>query len=520
MGSPIYRLYLDEDANLIEKVRLVAEVKFTEEKRESPPSFMSFEDSPYSIFAENLNSISITHKVIQVITGSMWEAEEKLKEFYSSYEKRKLKDFKHKLTSFQKESIPPPSISQSQINEVFCFLAQNNINYIHRPIINILLKALAQARSAQLIEKDKIIILSSKSKVFSKINDVIDKKNKENAAQNLSRFAKASIRILPSGLASITIPGSEIAFGGTKIVKRELMIRPDGSLELSRRYKLKKDQRNTSTYKIFEKNIIQSTTINADKVIYPKVVYYTPKKKIEYLAKDCLMDSFALLKSYAIEDYSKDMQRLHSMSIEDQTKTLLDIMLGTSIAVWQLHSQQLLHNDIKPENILISYESGRFSPWLCDLDFVCKESEGAGPMRKCGSELYVRREAKTKNIQSDLYALAKTFHMEMIDGKKQLSFEYPFERLQKQAKTQGNKKLSEKLRYLKEAIQHLSSDMQGNSIDKKNNSIKSLDNVILILTNLKNKFLDDTITANTFSNLKLQLLFAKQQKKHKRSQSL
>lgn len=506
---------LDKEARWIKKVTIVAEASFTE-KILSKNSYL-FAETEFGLSLKSENSYAtrnVTHRVIQVISGSVEESTKELEDFLSLYKKKNLPKFQEQINKFIVDATPPSPFPLELKERVICYLRECNIFYFEDKILHTILTIFTQAIKAHEEDRKRIVCISSKSAAFAEINSQIDTYNElGKSLPDNEKAARTSIRILPDGLASITLPGLDVIKGGTKIIKRELVINPDGSVKLMRRYKIQKELRKQAVYDIFTKNIYETLHINTDRIVSPLVVYHNTKNHIEYLARDCDMDVFALLKSYTIKSNNNYLKQFHSLPIEYQSAELLRIMTSSAIALRYLHNIEIIHNDIKPENFLLSYANKKFHVSLCDLDFACNKHLGGGAARYLGTPLYMKQGSPARTIYSDIHALGKTFFLDSKSSKKNVCYVYALEKLKRKQINELGEKKAWKIQRVTEEVKHLSERMQTTS------ELMHLDTVILELSRLRAALLPSPPTLRMPENLTVMKMQKRNAKTHKRSHS-
>lgn len=67
-----------------------------------------------------------------------------------------------------------------------------------------------------------------------------------------------------------------------------------------------------------------------------------------------------------LEDFGRDLR--HLITQGDYQRNPQVVMEGIVLAVEALHAHNIMHGDIKPQNILYVYPDGKFTAKLCDLD--------------------------------------------------------------------------------------------------------------------------------------------------------
>lgn len=476
---------LDSNLQLIEKIHMLAEVSFKEKINKEEPTFIYPNEGFTPIFENKVSCKQIQHRILQRISGSKEETDALLKEFIFSHEKKNLPFFSHKILNFSFETSPPPKINEDLRTKALDLLHKNEIYDLGPVTVKNLLLAYEQAMKIHRQNQDSIVTISSKSEAFHSLNECIDKQNKLLLnSSSCHQLAKASIRILPNSCGFITIPGAKKSHGGTKSITLDMSINPDGNLSLVRRYKIQKAFRKNPVYHLLERNIIQSGRISSRRVLSPEVVYKTSKKRIEYVAKNCAMDGFEFLNSLALSEPHRQLNRFHDLSIKEKTEFLVNIMIKVALSVRDLHNSNYLHNDIKPENILLNFDNDSCDVMLSDLDFICTIDEGKGPLCFYGTSLYVKKGIPQKDIHTDLYALAKTFWYDNSKTNNTVSFVYVLTLFEKHASEKKDEELAIRISNLITSVKIICLKMQSSS----SKTPMSIDEVIMSIALAKAHF--------------------------------
>ncbi|CAK8987928.1 RasGEF domain-containing serine/threonine-protein kinase X (Ras guanine nucleotide exchange factor X) (RasGEF domain-containing protein X) [Durusdinium trenchii] len=113
-----------------------------------------------------------------------------------------------------------------------------------------------------------------------------------------------------------------------------------------------------------------------------------------------------------------DLRRLLQKDVAISWNLRVDIALGMAEAVTYLHHRQLIHRDIKTENVLLDSD---LKPKLCDFGFArgTETHKGGRPMTMCGTDEFMAPEVifgMEYNDKADIFGLGIIF-AEMIARK-------------------------------------------------------------------------------------------------------
>lgn len=153
-------------------------------------------------------------------------------------------------------------------------------------------------------------------------------------------------------------------------------------------------------------------------------IHYDVMRKLENRGLDGIVKIFG---GHLIENYPiLRMEYLELGSLKDNFEKLtysekLSIYKEICRIIAHLHSNQTVHRDIKPQNILLTKD---LKPKLADFGLT-RENEGKQTFTIGGTEGYVAPEvmARQKTLKSDVYALG-ILGIELFSGKEIESF-YP-----------------------------------------------------------------------------------------------
>jgi serine/threonine protein kinase len=154
--------------------------------------------------------------------------------------------------------------------------------------------------------------------------------------------------------------------------------------------------------------------INESTIINPCFV-----KSIERIISD---DDVYLIRSFAESISLNDLKNTNWFASEKKILLLKRIIFEISEALASLHSQQLVHLDIRPHNILVntSNDSAKSIVSIIDLDMVMPfySSDGVKyfPLIYAAPELLLKKNTIIDN-RTDIYALSITLY-ELIKNKR------------------------------------------------------------------------------------------------------
>lgn len=380
--------------------------------------------------------------------------------------------------------ITPSPINISFKRKVISFIENKGISTMPVNVIDAMIKVYALALDIHIDYPENLLFISSKSPVFEAINKSIVEKNMSLAESNY-KLARLSVRMFPSGICSLTIPNTQVFEGSCKTIKRELVIHPDLTLELKRRCKLKKNKSDRHIHN-FNITLNKTAQLQLKRIISPEVIFKKNDNMLtQFLVEDCEMDLFELFCNMPTMSSSERMFAIFNTPIEQQAHQVLNLMIETTLGIRDLHHAGYLHNDIKPENILIKIEGAKYRAKIADLDFMCDIKEGASLTVFRGTRKYCKTESYAKSIDTDLYALAKTFFFGEHLEDNLPSFFMAFMILRQKAKAIGDIQCDGKIKKIIEVIKKLSSDIESSCDEKDPNKKLGIDTILLMLSHLR-----------------------------------
>lgn len=259
-----------------------------------------------------------------------------------------------------------------------------------------------------------ILCVSSKSPLFSEINTALRIENYLNAGSgsppDWPHYTLASVRVLPDGSSSLSLPRCPKFKGGIKIVPGEIYLSPKENIVLAmRRTKLLKAAREKKNSDRIAKSTHRVHGLSSPYLATPAILFYHPKHGIQTLTTHCKQGLKSLFEAYlnvTANEYSEtnpEISAVLTTPIETQVITLLDYILHIVKALQYLNENNLCHNDVKPGNIMIDEGTAK----LIDFDFTCTSEEGL--LGHDGGTLdFMIGGYKKKNLRSEFYALACT----------------------------------------------------------------------------------------------------------------
>jgi hypothetical protein len=330
-------------------------------------------------------------------------------------------DFRCDILQRKTDSSPEPKITRpiKLLAESIGFLLKQNKISTTAEHTTKLLMAREIALRVHLQNSEAIVCIPSKSDFFYDINPLGQARNAHIRSFNPKSPGKslASVRVFPNGASSLTIPLQERIGGGLKILNREIYIGADDTISLMRRVKLRKNRRDNWGVRTTE-IMLKVARFTHPGILSPKTLYMHKKKGLEYLVEDCKADFFSVLETYTYlqrKDINfQDPIAAHIVNtpIDSQIRTHLGYMKTIVESVLYMHRENLLHNDLKPENTLLNSKG---APLLCDFDFSCTFEEGATFLTDVGTVHYKKPNTFSRNMSTDLFAIARTFWIDIPD---------------------------------------------------------------------------------------------------------
>ncbi len=161
---------------------------------------------------------------------------------------------------------------------------------------------------------------------------------------------------------------------------------------------------------------------NAENIHESKITHHCFIKSIERIISD---DHVYLIRSFADGISLIDLKNTNWFASEKKISLLKRIISEISEALASLHSQQLVHLDIRPHNILVSTsnDSAKSIVSIIDLDmvrpFYSLEEVTHFPLIYAAPELLLKKNTIIDN-RTDIYALSITLY-ELIFSKRPFS---------------------------------------------------------------------------------------------------
>jgi len=150
-----------------------------------------------------------------------------------------------------------------------------------------------------------------------------------------------------------------------------------------------------------------------------------------------------------------------------------------------MHRQDLLHNDLKPENTLLNWKG---VPLICDFDFSCSTEEGSRVRTVAGTNQYKKPNTFSRNIYTDLFALARIFWIEKPDpAAERPSFMDVFQVLHTLSRTQ-HPKLTADIELVIRTLKNVCIEMREGKSVEHGIIYPTLERIIDIINDLEGKF--------------------------------
>lgn len=356
----------------------------------------------------------VTRRDRAVIQLSSIGASEEYENFIARLSHKNPTQFEILDTNYSEQMPLCPTDSKDLIGEIESVLSRNGMS-CSKEDLSRLLTARAQAELFKEETPGHMVCVSSKSPYFANINDTRRAYNKEVDSRVAIEpsSCNASVRVFPNGASSLTIPGLARLRGGSKIVTCDIYIGPEGEVRLMRRNKLL-DQNRSSPFLVssYENSIKMLSQIENPHLLSPRVIF-SNHKGMQFLTDSYPKDAFSYIEHYhwyqIDPGYVKEDEKLYitSTPIEKQVSQTIQYMIGLTKGLKALNQAGLLHNDIKPENILVDPDKAV----LFDFDYATDEATGKTINSSWGAKGYSPPNKKSKDASTELYALALNFWM-------------------------------------------------------------------------------------------------------------
>ncbi|NDD57933.1 MAG: protein kinase family protein [Chlamydiae bacterium] len=360
------------------------------------------------------------------------------------------------------ETVAAPPLDKDLIRKIQQVLHTHLILNISEPVLEQLVTAYYQGLEFQKGRGQHTITVSSKSPFFRNIHQIAKQMQKTSS----KLIASASVRVYPAGSATICLPFQRKIRGGSKILTKEIYISNEGYISLAMRSKITKGLRSNPTLSLFKKTIFSLRNIHSTRILKPLIAFSSPNKKAESIALAYSQDAFSYLwpfHQFLIDPSEKTLFKyaeILNRPLLKQLEEVVKIMVEVTEGVRDLHLQNILHNDIKPANILLSQdELSLLSAVLTDLDFSCSIEEGNEGFFSLGTKGYVDPDIVKRNFSTDLFALSKTFWMDTDSS--QVCFMDCIETLQYLAQQKNEVEVAHLLYILKKSLMALCDQMQN-----------------------------------------------------------
>jgi serine/threonine protein kinase len=224
------------------------------------------------------------------------------------------------------------------------------------------------------------------------------------------------------------------------------------------------------------------------------MIFSTESKGVEYFVENFDLDLFSFFEQYYAfanrthATYKKKYPQIEEESLNKQVCDLIQILEDICRGLYDLHSQNLLHNDIKPENILIKRDQNGFITKISDFDFLTTIEEGLYLTELLGSHGYLRDSEYARSIETDLFSLARTIDNQMRSDLPSPSFVEVFDILEELTKTKF-KEESLKISMVKTKLIELACQLSYGTIQEGETVFPDLRNIIKLLQEMKQPFL-------------------------------
>lgn len=497
---------LDERGNLITRTIVVLNV--THKKVKDPTSIIHatalnimglLEWLPLCTCPRRYRTILESHE----IKISPFTPRAELQAFAAGLQTTRPIDFSASVAFQHHETSPPPPYSPALLIKITHILESRGLS-VTSANLSKLLTARTQALVAHETRKTEVLSVSSRAPYFRDINTPIRERNRmEVKKDEPSTSSLASVRVYPTGASSLTLPGLARCIGGVKVISYELLITPEeDSIFLMRRTKVQREQRTDLSYRFYHNSIPLIKAIKSPYVLTPNFLFSHPTKGVQYLVDSCQGDLFSFIEPYYCLFNGicpKDDPRVHHIvttPIEVQIQKAITFMIQMTLGLQHMHQQQRLHNDVKPENVLLKNDPDEPPKvMLSDLDFVCTVSDGRSNYSNFGTLNYVRPNVHYKNMSTELYSLARTFWMDIVkEESTSASCMDIFNALQMLASLESPE-LIEKIASLKDKLSKLCKAMRTGESTKDGRLFLTYDDVVFRLRDMEALFPRRTASA-------------------------
>ncbi|MBM3207801.1 MAG: hypothetical protein FJZ57_04260 [Chlamydiae bacterium] len=448
------------------------------------------------------NSEFATLKKIHYLSLPPENAHSLIEQFLSTQKKPHYEHISAKIIDTHCEEIVTGSPCSRLVEKIMDCIEINDLKPLNIFTIRKVIKAYQAALDYQANNKIDQVCVSSKSPYLEDLNAPIQIRNyleETNSRRERRPEGKtnttASIRIFSEDKGGcVSLPFQDRVKGGMKTINLEFFIDPDQNVQIVRRYKMQKDQRNGISYERYKKNIETISHIESDYILKPIVVFSTPPKGVECIVENFDQDLFSFLEKYhlfysnAADTITVKHPDVANNYLKNQMIDLIQIIQDTACGLQDLHVHGFLHNDIKPENILIKKCEYGYVSKIADLDFLTSIEDGLKVKKLMGTPGYLKDGRIARTVETDYYALGRTIYMDEIERYRSPSLIDVLEVIQHYRTGLTTEEVTN-INLLKSKLIDLSSLLKFGEHDKTPPTYPSLEDVIKLLEDMKEPFL-------------------------------